>query len=99
MLFLKRLPELVKENGILVLTAPYTWLTSFTPKFHWLGGYYNEAMKPIYGSDALRKVLSPHFKLIKETEMPMLIREPEREHLWTICDVTVWQRLPLVGSV
>ncbi|CAI9722059.1 probable S-adenosylmethionine-dependent methyltransferase CRG1 isoform X1 [Octopus vulgaris] len=32
MLFIKRLPELVKENGILVLTAPYTWLTSFTPK-------------------------------------------------------------------
>ncbi|GAB1597719.1 probable S-adenosylmethionine-dependent methyltransferase CRG1 [Argonauta hians] len=93
MLFLTRLPDLLKENGILVITAPYTWLSSFTPKSAWLGGYYNEKMEPVYGFDALKDVLSPHFKLIKETEMPMLIRETQRKHQWTICHVTVWQRL------
>lgn len=94
-LFLERLPDLLEVGGILVLTAPYTWLSSFTPKARWLGGYLNEKKDPVRAIDTLKEVLSPHFALIKQSDMPMIIRETERKHQWTMCHVTVWRRLPL----
>lgn len=93
-LFLERLPDLLVVGGILVLSAPYTWLSSFTPKARWLGGYLNEK-DPVRAIDTLKEVLSPHFALIKQTDMPMLIRETERKHQWTMCHITIWRRLPL----
>ena len=30
-------PALLRPNGQLFMTTPFTWLESFTPKEHWLG--------------------------------------------------------------
>lgn len=37
--FLDRLPTLVKKNGVVVLTTPFSWLEAWTKRSMWLGGY------------------------------------------------------------
>lgn len=36
---LHRMKELVKPNGYLVITTPFSWLDEFTQRENWLGGY------------------------------------------------------------
>lgn len=80
---LDRLPGLVKSGGELVLATPCTWLEEFTPPENW----------PSDGTLAwLKAQLSPHFKLIKETDEPFLIRETARKFQWTSSLLTVWSR-------
>ena len=86
--FLKRLPSLLRPGGQLLLTSPYTWLESFTPREHWLGGTPESG-----GSfDALERHLSPSFALKKRQNLPFLIREHARKFQWSVADATVWIR-------
>lgn len=78
---LDRLPSLIPANGQLLLTTPFTWLESFTPRAHW-----------IRGLDALEEILSPHFRLEHQIEMPFLIREHARKFQYGISQGTRWIR-------
>ncbi len=79
-----RLPELVCEEGELILTTPCTWLGEFTPPENW----------PTGGTlPWLEKSLAPHFHLLRQAEEPFLIRETARKFQWTTSLVTVWKRL------
>lgn len=81
---LRRLPELVKRGGELVLATPCTWLEDFTPVGNWPDG-------PTF--DWLERWLSEDFELVKRGEEPFLIRETARKFQWTRSMVTVWRRL------
>jgi hypothetical protein len=42
--------------------------------------------------EALRKLLAPHFKLIKRRDLPFLIREHKRKYEFVIAEASSWTR-------
>lgn len=93
MALVRRLPDLVRPGGALVLATPCSWLEEFTPRENWLGG------KP--GPDGaqgdtltrLTRELAPHFTLESRRDEPFLIREHARKFQWSVALLTVWRRL------
>lgn len=81
--FLSRLPSLVHQDGVLILTTPCTWLESFTPRENW---------PPGSTFDWLTETLSPHFDLTRQKDLPFLIREHQRKYQWSLALGTVWRR-------
>ncbi|XP_059148233.1 uncharacterized protein LOC131935705 [Physella acuta] len=91
--FLSQLTRLMPRPGaLLVITAPYTWMTEFTDKSEWLGGRRDEAGDPVTGFDGLQKELSLDFELLQSLDMPFIIRETRRKNQWTVAHATVWRR-------
>ena len=81
--FLRRLPDLVKPGGELVLATPCTWLAEYTPPDQW----------PPHDTFAwLRHELEPAFTLQSRGEEPFLIRETARKFQWSSALLTVWHR-------
>ncbi|HEY5792865.1 MAG TPA: methyltransferase domain-containing protein [Chthoniobacterales bacterium] len=78
---LERFSRLIPSGGQLLLTTPFTWLESFTPRARW-----------IQGAGALKEILSPDFTLEHETELPFLIREHARKFQYGIAWGTCWRR-------
>lgn len=84
MKLLARLPGLVMPGGELVLATPCTWLEEFTPPALW----------PRNGTlPWLMEHLDGHFKLLRQSNEPFLIRETARKFQWTSSLVTLWRRL------
>jgi putative 4-mercaptohistidine N1-methyltranferase len=88
---LDRLPNLLRPGGQLIVASPYTWLASYTPRKNWLGGFVRGG-RPVRTCDALRKILSPHFKLVRRLDLPFLLREHARKYQFGISEATVWAR-------
>jgi putative 4-mercaptohistidine N1-methyltranferase len=88
---LERLPGLVRPGGQLIVASPYTWLASYTPRKNWLGGF-TRGGRPVKTFDALRRILKPHFKLIRRLDLPFLLREHARKYQLGISEATVWLR-------
>lgn len=86
--FLKRLPDLVKPGGQLLLTTPFTWLEEYTPRDRWIGG-----LDPLHRSEEeLTRRLSGEFRLHRRRDLPFLIREHERKYQLGIALGTSWIR-------
>lgn len=81
--FLRRLPDLVKPGGELVLATPCTWLAEFTPPDAW-------PPRDTFGW--LRAELEPAFSLQSHVDEPFLIRETARKFQWSTAMLTVWRR-------
>jgi putative 4-mercaptohistidine N1-methyltranferase len=88
---LERLPALVKPGGRLVITSPYTWLTEYTPRENWLGGFERDG-HPVRTFDTLKQVLSPEFRFVRAKDMPFLIREHARKFQWSVAEASIWLR-------
>jgi len=78
------LPSLVGPGGLLLLTSPYTWTEEFTPRPRWLPDSFPK----------IRKLLSPHFRLIRRQDLPFLLREHRRKFQLSFADASLWRRLP-----
>ena len=89
MALLNRLSSLVRPNGQLFMTTPFTWLESFTPKEHWLGTNADDSFS------GLREVFEGQggFKLLKSWDMPFLIREHARKFQFSIAQASRWVRV------
>lgn len=83
---LKRLPELVRPGGQLLITTPFTWLEEYTPSEKWLG---NGAADSFNG---LRATLGSDFVLNRQWDMPFLIREHARKFQYSIAQASRWIR-------
>ncbi|MGJ8695913.1 MAG: methyltransferase domain-containing protein [Verrucomicrobiaceae bacterium] len=81
--FLRRLPDLVRSGGELVLATPCTWLEEFTAKENWPVGRTR---------DWLEAELGGEFELAGEADEAFLIRETARKFQWTVSMVTKWVR-------
>ena len=88
---LERLPGLLRPGGQLIVASPYTWLAGYTPKKNWLGGFARGG-RPVKTFEALRRVLSPHFKLARRLDVPFLLREHARKYQLGISEVSSWVR-------
>lgn len=91
--FLAEVHERLNLGGVLMLTSPYTWLEEHTPRAEWIGGYKKDGER-VTTLDGLKKILSPHFRLIAEPQaVPFVIRETRRKFQHTLSEVTLWERI------
>jgi putative 4-mercaptohistidine N1-methyltranferase len=88
---LERLPGLLRPGGQLIVASPYTWLASYTPRKNWLGGCARGG-RPARTFAALRRILSPHFKLARRLDLPFLLREHARKYQLGIAEASTWVR-------
>ncbi len=91
--FLLEIQERIRPGGVLVITSPYTWLTEFTEKEHWLGGFKRDG-ENVTTLDGLAAALAPRFRMLGEPrQVPFVIRETRRKFQHTVAEMTAWERL------
>ena len=84
---------LVKPGGLLAIFSPYSWLEQFTPPEAWLGGYERDG-KPVGGAAALGEFLAAEgFDLLREADMPQIIREHARKYQYIVAHALLWRRV------
>ncbi|MFA5504545.1 MAG: putative 4-mercaptohistidine N1-methyltransferase [Vulcanimicrobiota bacterium] len=88
---LARFPELVKKGGQLLITSPYTWMTEYTPRRFWLGGFERKG-EAVRSLDSIKKALADSFELDEVVDMPFLIREHSRKFQWGVSQASLWIR-------
>jgi putative 4-mercaptohistidine N1-methyltranferase len=86
MRLLRRLSELVRPGGQLLITTPFTWLEAYTPPSNWLGDGAQDSFA------GLRAALEPDFELQRQWDMPFLIREHARKFQYSIAQASRWVR-------
>ena len=91
-LFLDSIHERLNDDGVLVITSPYTWQESSTKKEFWLGGYKDENGKDIKTLDSLKTILSEHFELVHVQDLDFVIKETARKYQHTISELSVWKK-------
>lgn len=91
-LFLTTIHERINDDGILVLTSPYTWKEEYTQKKFWLGGYVDENGKEVTTLEGLQEILEENFELIATEDIPFVIRETSRKFQHTISQMSVWRK-------
>ncbi len=90
--FLQEIHTRINENGLLVVTSPYTWLEEFTDSDKWVGGYRKDG-EPFTTLDGLKEILKEHFELLEEPkDVSFVIRETSRKYQHTIAQMTIWRR-------
>jgi putative 4-mercaptohistidine N1-methyltranferase len=89
------LPLIVKENGIVVMVTPFSWLDEFTPRAKWIGGFLDPVTKqPIHSKDVLRGLMAERgFAKIHEEQVPVVIREHQRKMQYIISEATGWRKV------
>ena len=79
----------IAPGGLLMLTTPFSWKEEFTPKSSWLGGVEG-------GEDSLTALKGwmngLGYTLVKEEEMPLVIRQHRRLYELIGAQATVWRR-------
>lgn len=90
--FLDSIYERINDDGLLILTSPYTWQEESTPKDKWIGGYIRDG-KSISSLDGLIEILSDKFKLIDTKDVPFVIKESARKYQYTIAQMSVWEKI------
>lgn len=91
-LFLDTVDERLNDEGILILTSPYTWQESSTKKEFWLGGYKDENGNDVNTIDTLKIILNDKFELLHIQDLDFVIRETKRKYQHTIAEVSVWKK-------
>ncbi|WP_300361877.1 5-histidylcysteine sulfoxide synthase [Hydrogenimonas sp.] len=90
--FLRDITERIDGGGLLVLSSPYTWLESHTPKEKWLGGYKKDG-EPVTTLDGLKAHLEPAFRLVETRDIEFVIRETARKFQHSVAQMTIWEKL------
>jgi 5-histidylcysteine sulfoxide synthase/putative 4-mercaptohistidine N1-methyltranferase len=91
-LFLRSVHKRLNEDGILILTSPYTWMEEYTKKENWLGGYQDENGREVHTLETLKDVLKPHFELVDTRDIDFVIRETPRKFQHTVSQMSVWKK-------
>ncbi|MFE8072625.1 putative 4-mercaptohistidine N1-methyltransferase [Marinobacteraceae bacterium S3BR75-40.1] len=90
--FLQQVHRHLHVGGYLVLSSPYTLLEEYTPRAHWIGGYYVDG-QPRTVRDGLHRWLDDHFTPVGvPQDLPFVIRETRRKYQHTLAELTVWRR-------
>ena len=92
---LNSLPNIVNRGGVVVMVTPFSWLTEYTPRSKWLGGFYDPVSKEaIRSKDVLEEVMNDNgFDKIHEEEMPLIIREHQRKYQYIVSEASGWRKV------
>ena len=91
-LFLDTVSERLNDNGILILTSPYTWQESSTKKEFWLGGYRDGNANEVRTLDTLKEILTDKFELIHLQDLEFVIKETSRKFQHSVSQISVWKK-------
>jgi len=91
---LNGLSDIVNPEGVVVLVTPFSWLTEFTPRGKWLGGFLDPVTnEEIRSKDELQSIMEGNgFCKIHEEEMPLVIREHARKYQYIVSEATGWRK-------
>lgn len=90
--FLLKIHQYLVQGGILLISSPYTWLTEYTEKSKWLGGFIQNGEHKTT-LQTLKRLLDPHFTQIGDAQdVDFVIRETQRKFQHSVSEVTVWKR-------
>lgn len=91
---LNGLSGIVNKGGVVVMVTPFSWLTEFTPRGKWLGGFLDPVSgTPIRSKDELQSIMENNgFTKIHEEEMPLVIREHARKYQYIVSEATGWKK-------
>ncbi|RDV23927.1 5-histidylcysteine sulfoxide synthase [Alteromonas aestuariivivens] len=90
---LQTVTERLNIGGVLVITSPYTWLTDYTQREHWLGGYKDATGETLTSTDALEQALQDNFeRLAPPQDLPFVIRETRRKFQHTVAELNAFVR-------
>ncbi len=89
--FLHDISERINSGGLLVLTSPYTWDESHTPKSKWLGGFKRDG-ESVTALDGLKEHLNGAFSLKEVRDIEFVIRETSRKFQHTVAQMSVWEK-------
>jgi hypothetical protein len=68
-------------------------LETFTPPEAWLGGYVQDG-QAVTSRAALGAFLTTEgFELLREADVPLVIREHARKYQYIVTHATLWQRV------
>ncbi len=92
---LNSLNGIVNHGGVVVMVTPFSWLTEFTPRGKWLGGFYDPVSRdPIRSKNVLQALMENRgFAKIHEEEMPLVIREHARKYQYIVSEATGWRKV------
>ena len=91
--FLRDVHRHLSEGGLLVLSSPYTLLEEFTPRSHWIGGFYVAGHR-VTVLEGMGAALEPRFEpCVPPEDIPFVIRETRRKFQHSLAQITVWRRL------
>jgi 5-histidylcysteine sulfoxide synthase/putative 4-mercaptohistidine N1-methyltranferase len=91
-LFLDTIDARLNDEGILILTSPYTWQESSTPKDMWLGGFVDENGVEVKTIQRLQEMLDAKFELVHTQDLEFVIKETARKYQHSISQVSVWKK-------
>ena len=89
--FLDSVAPRLTENGVLILTSPYTWQEESTPKEKWIGGYKRDG-ENVTTLQGLEEILESDFRLIETRDVPFVIQETARKHQHTVAQMSIWEK-------
>lgn len=72
---------LLRQGGVLLLATTHQWSPEVSDKKLWLPDL-----------QALQSALGPGYELLKEAELPFLLRDNERSYTLRVSHATVWRR-------
>ncbi|WP_230425657.1 putative 4-mercaptohistidine N1-methyltransferase [Spartinivicinus ruber] len=91
--FLKLIKDRICLGGLLVITSPYTWLSEFTKREYWLGGFKASTGESYTTLDSLQDYLTPDFYLLKKPiDIPFVIRETKHKYQHSLSEISVWKK-------
>ncbi len=91
-LFLENVHKRLNDDGVLILTSPYSWSEEYTAKEFWLGGYVDENGVNISTFDTLKTILEKNFTLVDTLDIEFVIRESSRKFQHTLSQMSVWKK-------
>jgi len=83
--------EMLADNGLLIISSPYTWKAEHTKIESWIGGVVKEG-KPVFTVDGLVNLLGPDLVLLEEQRVPFVIPDPDGTFQYTYSNCTVFGR-------
>lgn len=78
--------SVLKDNGVLVLASPNSWMEQYTDPSRYLDGADSEQTL------AQLAALLPGFELVHQQDLPFMIREHRRKYEYVVSQVSVWRK-------
>jgi 5-histidylcysteine sulfoxide synthase/putative 4-mercaptohistidine N1-methyltranferase len=90
--FLKSIHTRLNDNGILILTSPYSWDEAHTAREEWIGGFKRDG-ENVTTLDGLQEILT-NFELIETEDLEFVTRETARKFQHSVTQISLWRKKP-----